>query len=51
MKTPNPANPEPGKTKYDWPFLMQFMEICTEKPEGLLLGDIGLELPRKNASS
>ncbi|RUS30690.1 hypothetical protein BC938DRAFT_479072 [Jimgerdemannia flammicorona] len=43
VKTPNPANPEPGKFRYDRVFLMQFMDVCTEKPDSLLINDIGIE--------
>ncbi|KAL7421895.1 hypothetical protein Q5752_003667 [Cryptotrichosporon argae] len=38
------ANAEPGKFRYDRDFLMQFMDVCKEKPETLPnLEEIGLE--------
>ncbi|CAG8593416.1 4525_t:CDS:10, partial [Ambispora leptoticha] len=47
IKSPNPqlnANAEPGKFKYDRTFLMQFMDVCKEKPENLpALDAIGME--------
>ena len=38
VRSPNPdlnANSKPGKFRYDRDFLMQFMEVCKEKPEQL----------------
>ncbi|KAL0253970.1 hypothetical protein I308_101349 [Cryptococcus tetragattii IND107] len=47
LKSPNPqlnASAEPRKFRYDREFLMQFMNICKEKPESLPpLEEIGLE--------
>lgn len=38
------AKSEPGKFRYDRDFLMQFMEVCKEKPDSLPnLEEIGLE--------
>jgi translation initiation factor 4G len=38
------ANSSPGKFRYDRDFLMQFMEVCKDKPETLpSLEEIGLE--------
>lgn len=47
VQSPNPAlnvTIVAGKFRYDREFLLQFMEICKEKPESLpVLSDIGLE--------
>ncbi|CAG8547844.1 9358_t:CDS:10 [Ambispora gerdemannii] len=47
IKSPNPqlnANAEPGKFKYDRSFLMQFMDVCKDKPDNLpALDAIGME--------
>ncbi|ORY32813.1 hypothetical protein BCR39DRAFT_521719 [Naematelia encephala] len=47
VQTPRPelnADAKPGKFRYDRDFLMQFMSVCRDKPEGLPnLEDIGLE--------
>ncbi|CAI2177069.1 4047_t:CDS:10 [Funneliformis geosporum] len=47
IKSPDPklnSDAEPGKFKYDRIFLMQFMDVCKEKPEHLpALEAIGLE--------
>nr|ODN97506.1 translation initiation factor 4G [Cryptococcus depauperatus CBS 7855] len=47
LKSPKPelnANAVPGKFRYDRDFLMQFMNVCREKPESLPpLEEIGLE--------
>lgn len=47
LKSPNPqlnVSAEPRKFRYDREFLMQFMNICKEKPESLPpLEEIGLE--------
>ncbi|WVQ80835.1 hypothetical protein IAT38_002942 [Cryptococcus sp. DSM 104549] len=47
LKSPNPqlnVGAEPGKFRYDRDFLMQFMNVCREKPESLPpLEEIGLE--------
>ncbi|OZJ03525.1 hypothetical protein BZG36_03411 [Bifiguratus adelaidae] len=43
IKTPAPENPETGKFKYDRAFLMQFMEICLDKPDALPpLDEVGM---------
>ncbi|KAF0443999.1 ARM repeat-containing protein [Gigaspora margarita] len=51
IKSPNPSIP--GKYKYDRSFLMQFMNVCKEKPENLpTLDAIGMDEPKddkKNA--
>ncbi|CAG8570984.1 22012_t:CDS:10 [Dentiscutata erythropus] len=42
IKSPNPS--APGKYKYDRSFLMQFMNVCKEKPENLpALDAIGMD--------
>ncbi|CAG8571783.1 3414_t:CDS:2, partial [Cetraspora pellucida] len=50
IKSPNPnlnANAVPGKYKYDRTFLMQFMNVCKEKPENLpALDAIGMDEPK-----
>lgn len=43
------ATSEPGKFRYDRDFLMQFMEVCKERPESLPpLEEIGLEADSSN---
>ncbi|CAG8488138.1 4877_t:CDS:2 [Acaulospora colombiana] len=50
IKSPNPelnVNSDPGKFKYDRNFLMQFMEVCKEKPTNLpTLDAVGMEEPK-----
>ncbi|CAG8759245.1 7824_t:CDS:1, partial [Acaulospora morrowiae] len=50
IKSPNPelnTNSEPGKFKYDRKFLMQFMDVCKERPDNLpVLDAVGMEEPK-----
>ncbi|CAH1766496.1 959_t:CDS:2, partial [Entrophospora sp. SA101] len=53
IKSPNPelnSNSTPGKFKYERGFLMQFMDVCKERPDNLppVLDAIGRDEPKDN---
>lgn len=54
VQSPRPelnANAEPGKFKYDRDFLLQFMQVCREKPDSLpSLDAIGMDDASKDPS-